>query len=798
MFKNYLKIALRNILKQKTYFLINVIGLAIGFVCCLLIFMYVQDELSYDKYHVKGNRIYRVCREYKFSNIEGTSGTTTPPMAKMLKHDFAYIENATQLSSWKFENVIRYKDKKFFEKRIIAVDSSFFDIFTIPFIAGNPKTALAQPYSMVITQKMAQKYFGSENPVGKTIKNSDTDYLITGVIENCPRHSHLQYDFIFSINSIKEIQQDNWGQHAITTYILLNEHASVKDIESQFPAFVKRNLFQNNNEAFDNFSSQGYYYKLFLQPLSDIYLNATIDESFGVHGNKKMLIVLFAIGVFILIIAGINYINLTTALSVTRNKEVAMRRILGGRQIDVIKQLLVETFIITLFAYLLSLLIAEQVLPLFEQITSKQYDLSYLLNPVLNATLIGFVVIISLLSSSYGAIVFSYSKPANILKNESTITKRGTLRNGLVIFQFSICIIIIIATFIVFEQMQFIQHKDLGFNKENTIVVYPTNVWGNQRKLLKQELLKNSQILYVSNTGEALGEIFNNMGHTLENGTSGFLFTFWADYDFKEAFGLKMKTGRYFSREIPSDLNSVILNESAVKMLGLEDPIGKRFYPPGKILNREDFRTIIGVVEDFNFNSLYHQIKPLIIYPNDEYWGRNMYIKIRTENIPATIQQIEKIWNTFAENQPFLYTFLDDDLNQFYQTAIKTMLILTIFSSLTIFIACLGLWGIASFTTIRRTKEIAIRKVVGLSIFNIFSLMVKGLLKWVILANIIAWPVAWYAMNKWLQNFAYRINMGWWMFVLAGGIALVIALLTVSWQAIRAATANPVESLRYE
>jgi putative ABC transport system permease protein len=789
------KTAIRYFNKYRSFTFINLSGLTIGFVCCLFIFLYITDEFKFDKHHEKGDRIYRVCRDYKMANAEGISCSTTPPMANALKDEFPEIEEVVRFSSWDFEVGVQYNDNKFVEKNIIAADKSIFKVFTIPLISGNEDEALKNPLSVVLSESTAKKYFGKQDPLGKIITIRGDKVEVTGIAKDCPFHSHFKYDFILSLSTLAQLDENGWFQHAVVTYVLLKENQKPGAVEAKLSDFVVKYLgpfFRREGKTIQDEFSQGFRYDLFLQPLADIHLNSEIDEHSNVQGSKQAIIILALIGLIILILASINFTNLSIALTTKRNKELAIRKILGSDRKELVIQVFTEIFTIALISLVIAILITQILLPWFNLSFNKQIDPDFLTSPLSLTYFAALLAGVAFLTTFMLAMYYWRNMISlNTLKNKVLPAEKQKNKNILIVVQFAACIAIIMATIIVFKQGQYIQNKKLGYNTENILMVRPANIWGNARKALKLELLEEPDIVNVVNVGESFGNIFNNAGHSLENGHGGYIYTLSADYDFIDAFNIKIKDGRYFSRKRKTDEKAVLLNETAVKMLNLDDPVGERF-------RREEFYTVIGVVNDFHFNSLYHSINPLIIYLNDEYWGESMYIEYKTSNFQKTITKIEDIWNKHAPGEPFAFSFLDTALQNHYASVAKTQKLLTLFSILAIVIAALGLFGLTAFAFEQRTKEIGIRKVNGAKVSEILTMLNKDFVKWVMIAFVIATPVGWFAMHKWLENFAYKTELNWWIFALAGLLALGIALLTVSWQSWRAATRNPVEALRYE
>lgn len=807
MFKNYFKIAFRNIIKHKGYSFINISGLALGMACTILILLWVKDELNFDKYHEKADQIYRVGSQYR-PTVDSRGAYTAPPMARAFLNDFPEVLQVVRLNLWQRNRLVNYKDKNFTEKGIILADASIFDVFTIPFIRGNPKTALTKPKTFVITQAIAKKYFGNEDPVGKvlTIDNNE-EYLVTGVVENCPHNSHFYFDFIASLVTSESSSSDRWMSHCYFTYIVLQEGYPPSRLEAKFPDFIKRHYgpqFQKETgiSIEEYFKDENKYYGYWLQPLSDIHLNADIHDNLKTKGDITYVYIFSIIALFILLIACINFMNLSTARAANRSKEIGLRKVLGSLKTQLVHQFLGESILLSFIALIIAVIIVEAVLPIFNSLSVRHLGLNLFSNFYILPGLLGATMLVGILAGIYPAFFLSAFRTVSVLKGKLSKSKKSSwLRSGLVIFQFSISIIILISTFVIYNQLKYLRDVKLGFDKEQVLVIHRAYALGKQREAFKQELLQNSDILTISNTNSLPGRHFDPNGHRLE-GDPGYkeytLHTMYGDYDFAKLLNLEMAGGRYFSKNIASDASAVVINETAVRELSLTDPIGKRFHKEFGGAKPGEFVTIIGVLKDYHFFSLHHKILPMVIRNLNESMGSYTSIRIDPGKTRESLNLIEDTWKKFTGGQPFEYSFLDEDFYNLYKKEQKTGQILLVFSILAIFIACLGLFGLISFTVEQRTREIGIRKVLGASVSGITALLSKETTKWVLFANIIAWPAAYFAMDKWLQNFAYRINIGIETFILSGSLALIIALLTVSYQSVKASAANPVDALKYE
>jgi len=788
MFKNYLKIAFRNLRKNKIYGFINIFGLAIGLACTIFILLWIDYECRFDQFYKNSKQIQWVVRKYE--NPDGStnfSPVTVLPLANALETEYPEVLKASRFNDAFGEFPIRYKNKTIFAEGSPA-DQDFFDIFTFSFKHGNATKALENSNSIVITKSISDKFFGESDPVGQTLQfelwGQWWDFMVTGVIENIPKNSHFKFDLLFPIAFLinRGWDENNWLNGCVKTYILTEPGISSKELSNKIADINLRHHPQATAETH-------------LHPLTKIHL-------YDLDGGGRIIYVYIfaAIAIFILVISCINFINLSTVVSEKRTKEIGVRKTAGARRFQLGAQFLIESIFYSFIAFCIALFIVEFCSPVFNQFASTTIKLNYTGSIIL--WFVGIALFAGIFSGIYPSIVLSSASAIDAFKTMRSQQKLygwPSLRKILVGFQFMLSIILIIGVIIVHLQMSFIKNKPLGYDKEHIIRLTLRSDLRNIDKyeLIKHQLLKNPDILSMT----ACNSNFTNWQYTVdENDINWFgkqpqdkieMEVNSVDFDYLKTFNMEMAQGRFFSKQFITDVNeTVVLNESAVTALGLQNPIGQQFEYRGN-------RRIIGIIKDFNFYSLHQQVQPLILFIGP-FWYHSLYIKVQGRNIFNTVHYLEKTIKKSIPDYPFDYSFLDDNLNQMYQTEKNIGNILIIFSLLAIFISCLGMFGLISFEAERRTKEIGIRKTLGASIPGVVMLLTRDFTKWILLANMIAWPLAGYFMNKWLQNFAYRIDMSWWMFVLAGGIALTIALLTVSWQAIRAATANPVEALRYE
>ncbi|MBN1273522.1 MAG: ABC transporter permease [Candidatus Aminicenantes bacterium] len=784
MLKNYIKVALRNIKKNKIFSFVNLLGLALGISCSLLIFLYVQHEVSYDRFHDQAEHIYRIVTEWKVEGESHIYQTTAAPVAPALLNDYPEVQKAVRIK--KTGAVVHYGDKSFVERGIFMVDPDFLEMFTFPLKRGNPETVLDNPYSLVITENMADKYFGDSDPLGQKLSLwNDYEFEVTGVAANVPKNTHLNFDFLLRFDFYKILSQYNylesWGSWNFLTYILIQKDYPVSEFEEKTTDFIKR------YRGADSTNPQ----KLYLTPLLKINLET--------YGKMRYIIFFTAIAVVILLLACVNFMNLSVARSSTRTREIGLRKVIGAKKGQIVKQFLGECLILAILALPAALLLVHLFLPSVNSLLKTNLQLAYLQNITFILGIIGITVLAAFLSGIYPSFYLSSFRPVQSLQGEIKSKPRAYgLRSFLVVFQFTVSIILIICTLTIHHQLKFIQEQKLGFNK-NFLVNVPVLGDGLQTKseLVKAELNKNPKILGASISSFSPGNFPNQSVSWEGQKDDEELMMAWysVDHDFIKTFEIEIVEGRNFSRQFSSDVQSAyILNEAAVKTFGWPNPIGKEFkvekagLPMGRV---------VGVMKDFHFASLYQDIKPLALILEPQ-GGYNYSIKIDAQNMEDTLTFIEKTFRAFAPHMPYIYSFMDDKIAEMYVEDERLGKLFNSFSVIALIIACMGLLGLASFSTLRRTKEIGIRKILGASVSGIIFKLSHEFTKWVVVANIIAWPVAYFAMNRWLQNFAFRTGINIWVFVLSASFVLLLAIITVIYQAIKAATANPAHSLRYE
>jgi putative ABC transport system permease protein len=808
MIRNYLKTALRNLLKNKGFTLINVFGLALGLATCLLIVFYVFDELSYDRYNVNADLIYRVNNDIKFGGTEGSYAIAPAPAAGALKADFPEIEAVTR-----FRNVggnqVRKGNQNIQEDRMIFADSTVFKVFTLPMIEGDPATALTAPHSVVITERTAKKYFDRTDVVGQTLLfDNSTPYKITGVIKDIPKQSHFNFDFFLPMTELSESKENAWLSNNFYTYILFRPGADVKKFEAKLPAFMHTHagpqIESVLHEDYAGFEKAGNRFDLSLIPLTKIHLRSNSVYEIGANGSISYVYIFSAIALFVLLIACVNFMNLSTARSANRAREVGVRKVLGSPRKYLIAQFLTESILVTAVAALIAVFTAWAFLGLFNQLSGKELTVTPAVFFWMLPALLLIILVIGCLAGSYPALYLSAFQPIEVLKGKIAAgMKAGMLRSVLVVTQFFISISLIIGTLVIYSQLSYIRHKDLGYDREHVLVVH--NLWRMEDDAARTFKNEVKQLSGVENA------TMSGFLPTLENNNSSSLFkdpvldqkravltAIWsADEDYIPTMGIKMLQGRNFSKDMATDSTAIIVNEAAAKMLGWSQPVGQFLYAPAdNMLSRLDKKHIIGVIRNFNFKSLRDNVTPMVLYLARDRGA--LAIRLRSDNIPSLLSQVRSRWEAVAPREQFDFSFMDEDFDAQYRAEQRVGGISITFTVLAIVIACLGLFGLAAYAAEQRTKEIGIRKVLGANISAIVGLLAKDFIVLVLIAIVLAVPLAWWAMHSWLQEFAYRVSIHWWLPAMAGLGAVLIAFLTVSFQSIRAAVANPIDSLKSE
>jgi putative ABC transport system permease protein len=806
MVHNYLKIAFRNLKRQKVATGINVAGLAIGLATSILIMLYVQDEFSYDRYNEKADRIFRVGLKLQLNGKDVGGPMMGQNAARDLQQEFPEVLKATRIQEG--SEFVSYGTTSFRQDNLLLADSSFFDVFTIPFLKGNPRRALAEPNTVVLTEETARKYFGNQDPIGKVLSfgSEKRPYRITGVVRKMPANAHFHFDMLATlVGEDQNFDYAGWVSSInFRTYLLLPEHYDYKKLETKISQLSEERIGSEIEKWLKitpkQFRQKGDDFGVFLEPLTDIHLYSRAESNKG--ENIMYVYVLMAIAAFMLLIACVNFMNLSTATAVRRSREVGVRKVLGSVKGQLRQQFLIESVLLAMVALTLALLIVGLALPFFNQLTGKTLSMHLLTNPPVAAGLITGAFLVGLLAGGYPAFYLSSFQPVLVLKGRVT-AGRGSfnLRSGLVVFQFFVTISMIIATVTADRQLRFMQSQKLGYDREQLLVIHDTHMLGNNETAFRDKIIQSPQVVLSSISGQVpVGR--TNMDNTTvrakENPDQGVMSRFYfVDCEYIPTLGMHMVQGRNFSRSFPSDSSAVILNETAVRALGWQqNPIGRELIGHTDENGVNVIYRVVGVVADFHFESLRQKIGPLAMFLGRN--SGNILVKTRAGKLPELLASLKQQWNSFSPAAPFSYSFLDDRFEHVYVGEQKIEQALTLFSSLTIFIACLGLFGLATYTAEQRTKEIGVRKVLGASVGSVVALLSRDFIKLILIALVLASPVAWWGMHQWLKDFAYKVAIDWWIFALAGLLAVSIALLTVSFQSIKAALTNPIKSLRSE
>ncbi len=808
MLRNSLKIALRTFRKQPGFTGINVFGLALGLACCLLITLYVLDELSFDRFHEKAERIYRVHNDLRFGGNDMRFAVSPDPLGPTLKKDYPQVEayvRLHQVGAWLVQRTGQPTSLR--EEPIFFADSTLFDVFSFPLVAGDPKRALAEPNGVVISESAARRHFGSQNPMGQTLRfDNEETFRVTGVMRDLPSNAHFRTDFFISMLSA-DYQWGQWLSNNHHTYIVLKSGTDPAAFEKNFEQVIENYAGPQAKEmmgiSMDDFRKAGNSMKFWLLPLTDIHLHSKQQVELAPNGDVQYVYVFSAVALFILLIACINFMNLATARSANRAKEVGVRKVLGSERGQLIGQFITESMLTTGLAMVLALLLVMAMLPFFNDVAAKQLSFRSLLSPWVLPVLVALPLVVGMLAGSYPAFFLSSFQPLSVLKGRFNLDRRsGGLRSVLVVFQFTMSVVLIIGTLVVYRQMNFIQTKNLGFTRKQVVMVKGAYALENGVEPFKNEVLRLPGV--VSGTASGYlptpsnrsdnaffpeGQIDQKRAVNMQN---------WrVDPDYVPTLGMEMAQGRNFSRQFGSDSSGIILNETAAKLFGWKDPIGQRVlrFADAQAKSTKTY-TVVGVVKNFHFESLRRNIGALGL--TMERSTGAVSFRLDSRDIPALVRQIESKWKQVAPGLPFSYVFLDDSFDAMYRAEQRIGTLAVSFAVLAILVACLGLFGLAAFMAEQRTKEIGVRKVLGASVPSLVALLSRDFLKLVLVAIVLASPLAWWGMSRWLQEFSYRVDLGWWVFVLAGLLAVGIALLTVSFQSVKAALMNPVKSLRSE
>lgn len=805
MWKNHLKIAWRNLKKSKLYTAINIFGLSSGLLAFLFILLYVQDELSYDKYSSHADQLYRIDFYGRLGDQEISSAQNAAPLAPLLQEVYPEVEAFMRFRN-KGSYLVKYQNRHHKEDRISFVDSTFFTLFDIPLIKGQAEEALKAPNTAVITEAMARKYFGIADPIGKQLILDNKDsFEVTGVMEDIPHNTHFDYDFLLSMSTLNESRNQQWGNFNFNVYVLLQEGTAIESFEGKIQEVLVDNFGKEVEKyvgvTWEEFLGAGNYGEYALLPVHQIHLHSDLENELEANSDIAYVWIFSIIGLFILFIACINFMNLSTASASTRAKEVGVRKVVGAARSSLIQQFLSESLLISILSGIIALAGIWLLLPYFNELAGKNLP-SLLIKNIGFISLAALVsIVVGILAGSYPAFFLSAYRPIKALKGHlERGQSKSLLRSGLIVFQFLITTSLIIGALVVYRQLDYVQNKKLGYDKEQVLILNDAYALGDNVQAFKERLLQNPVVEHASVSGFLPVPSWRNStsyfkGNSASQENTILLNNWFVDHDYFQTFDMEVTEGRAFSRDFPSDSLGVVINEKAMELWQGEDPVGKVITEYDANDQLVSYK-IIGVVKNFHYESLRSRIQPLALFLGKSNGAISM--RLQTDDIPGFINFLQKGWDEMAPGQPFAYNFLDDRFDQMYRAEQRVGRIISSFTILAIFIACIGLFGLATFAAQQRTKEIGIRKVLGASLSGLVGLLTKDFLVLVLISLTIAIPIAWLGMNKWLQNFAYSTKLDWWIFAIAGLSALLIAFLTVSFQSIRAALANPVKSLRSE
>jgi putative ABC transport system permease protein len=805
MIKNLIRHSIRSFKRQRAYVIINILGLSIGIACSLLIALFVINEAGFDKFNIKKDRIFRAILNGRLGGQEVTIATSAAVMGPAMLREFPEVEDFLRMHG--ISTKLEYNKQIFIEDDVVEVDSSFFNFFSIPVLKGDPATLLNTPYKAVLSESTAKKIFGNEDPVDKPVRiGTDTiKYTVSGVMADVPSNSHFEADILISFVTNPQSKSTRWMANNLSTYFLLKPYTDYKVIDKKLPEvlvkYVGPELQSYLGVSMEDFEKQGNKYRFFLQKLKDIHLDNSIQQEFKPAIDPKFLIIFGSIAVLIVLIAAINFMNLSTAQAVRRAKEVGIKKIGGSSRGMLIIQFLSESFLLSFISLILALIIIKLTIPFFNNLLGTSLDLSLFKRWITLPLLLLLAIVTGFLSGSYPALFLSSFSPYEVLKGSvKNSMKNGRLRRVLVVFQFTVSILLIVGTLIMYRQINFMLTRDVGFNKEQLIIINRADVLGTKMKAFKETVKNIPGVINIASSTSVPNRVENTNGYGIEGRKeeSFLLVTNWVDYNYLDTYGMTLTRGRFFNESYTTDQQACLVNESAMKNFGITDFSATRFMEPADSGNTI-YLPILGVVKNFNFESLRNPIQPFIFrfQNNRMIWG---YITVRLSavNYSNTINQIKAIWKEFTSNDPLQYYFLDEDFERMYAQERQNALMAVVFAILAIFIAALGLFGLTSFTVEQRTKEIGVRRALGSSITGIYVEISKEIVILVSISALIAWPVIYYLSGKWLQNFYYRISPGVFTFLAGLTIALGIAVLTISYRVLKAARVNPAQSLKYE
>lgn len=803
MLNNYFNVTYRNLLKYKFYSLINVFGLSVGIASVIFIALYVTTELSFDTYNKNYHRIYRVCVKGKITGEVLNQAVTAAPMAEAIKNEVPHVRHVTRIARFG-DWLVQYGNLRFNETNFLFADSSFFDVFSIPFIYGDPKTALNKPKSLVITEATAERYFASDSALGRKMRleGDSTYYTVTGVV-HLPVNTHFQFDFLGSLSSIPFAVNDNWLIHNFYTYVVVDGKSSPEvlnnNLNKLIPKYVYPRIEQLTGVSTREFLKSQNNFSYFVQPLSKIHLYSNLQLEIAKNGDMDMVYIFIGIAFLVLLIASINFMNLTTARSATRSREIALRKVMGSNRNSLVVQFLIESLLLTMVATIVALVIVEICTPYFQHLIGLEISLHSALNANFALFLVSMAIIVGLISGSYPALVLASFDPVLTLKQQiRSVVGTGTIRNLLVILQFAASVFILICTLAMNRQLNYVMHRKLGFEKENILVIRRSDGLRANIDSFKNEIRKNSNVLAVANSTHVPGNVYwkNAFFHESDPNTTYLFNQSIVSDGYNDVLKLQMSQGRFFTKGNLADTSCCIINESAVKMLGLKNPVGTILFQPTGTTRRE--YKIVGVLSDFNYRSLHFAIEPMIMTCMQRNLEGYIVVRVSSADLPQTISFIKKTWEKYTPDYIFEYSWLSKDFDHLYDAETRTYSVFSTFTILSIFVACLGLFGLIAFNVSQRTKEIGVRKTFGASFGVILFMIMKDTVKLVLMSFVLAWPLAYILIHKWMSEFSYQVGIYIIDFIIAALMAVVIAMITISIQALRAASKNPVDALHYE
>jgi len=811
MLRSYFLVALRNLWRQKGYTLINILGLTVGLASTILILLYVINEMTYDRFHEKADRIYRIWISGSMPATEMRHAVSSPPMAEALLNDYPEVEQVVRMrkaGGW----IVKRGDVTFQETDddFVFVDSTFFDVFSFKLLKGNPKTCLTEPRSIVLSEDYARKYFGDEDPMGQTLKiEQDTNLsVITGVMQDMPQNSHFHYNMLGSLSTLGDSRSTNWVNHNYYTYVVLQKGTNPQEFESRLREmlfkYVGPMLEQFMGVTVEQFEDAGNSYGYKIQNIRDIHLHSHLMYEHEPNGNPLYVYVFFVAAILILAVAVVNFMNLATARSATRAREVGLRKVAGGKRRQLIAQFLTESVILTLLSLVAAVALVYLLLPRYDNMIQLSLRFDVFSSAWIIPVLIAFAIVVGVAAGSYPAFVLASFKPAEVFHSERSKSGKGLLRSMLIVLQFTVTIVILVGTVVVNRQLHYMQNTEPGFNRDNLLLLKRSDLLRDRIDAFKEQITQHSNVIAAANATHVPTREFSENAHWLEGWDRSEIFTLattYVSYDYDKALGLEMVSGRFFDREMPTDSFAVVINEAAVRALGLEDPLNNRFLEPGENGEEDRFMPIIGVVRDFHFASLQSEIAPMAMHFMRGNYEGVVTIRLGDGNRAETISYIENSWKEFTNDAPFEYTWMADEYVKMYATEKRTSQILMVFSILSIFLTCLGLLGLISYTTNQRTREIGIRKIMGASVQMVMRLLSREVINLLAISGLISIP-AYFGARAWLQKFAYHIHfqVGIYFLILIMVIlvVLLLSMLTVSFHSYRAATANPADSIRDE